>query len=447
MFGHNRAAMLRGLRLILRFFQLAWLLTWGHFAYVFALLRRGRMSPLEKERLRGGHIASLLERLGATYLKFGQILSTRPDLLGPGYIEALSRLQDRVKPERPEAIFALLDEELGEKRARIVELSETPIAAASVAQVHKGKLDDGSFVAVKIQRPGIEERVERDLALLRIFANLTTISPTLRLLALPGAVERFGRAMEAQLDFRKEAENNLRFAKNLADLEGVEVPKLHPDLCTKRVLVMEFIEGVRATEPEKVGQNGRELAMRGLDAILTMVFRDAFVHADLHPGNILLTHDGRVVLIDLGLVAEIDEDMRRPWIDTFMALMARDGKGAARLFYAYAPSVGVKDYASYERDVTDFFDVFHGKPLNELEGGQVVAGMMNILRKHRVEVDPVYTVVHVAMVVAEGLGKQLAPELDLIQLAGPRLMEAMVTCPPGRPPLREPPTLETAKAA
>jgi ubiquinone biosynthesis protein len=227
----------------------------------------------------------------------------------------------------------------------------------------------------------------------------------------------------------------------------VEVPRLHPELCTRRVLTMEFIEGVRATEPEKVGHNGRELAMRGLDAILTMVFRDAFVHADLHPGNILLTKDGRVVLIDLGLVAEIEDDMRKPWIDTFMALMARDGQGAARLFYAYAPTVGVEDYATYEEDVTAFFDVFHGKALNEVEGGQVIAGMMDILRKHRVEVDPVYTVVHVAMVVAEGLGKQLAPELDLIQLAGPRLMEAMATCPPGRAPLREPPALERAAAA
>src|SRR5690606_23863409 len=146
-------------------------------------------------------------------LKFGQILSSRPDLLGPGYIAALSRLQDQVKPESPRAIRALLDAELGEKRARIVELSEDPVAAASVAQVHKGVLDDGSVVAVKIQRPGVEARVARDLALLRIFARLTTVSPTLRLMAIPGAVERFGHAMEAQLDFRKEAENNLRFAK------------------------------------------------------------------------------------------------------------------------------------------------------------------------------------------------------------------------------------------
>jgi ubiquinone biosynthesis protein len=433
---------MHGLRLALRFVQLAWLVGLALLGYVGARLVRGRMTTEARERLRGIHLASLLERLGATYLKFGQILSTRPDLIGPGYIEALSRLQDRVKPESSRAIFALLDAELGEKRARFVELSEEPIAAASVAQVHKGVLDDGSVVAVKIQRPGVEERVARDLALLRIFAGLTSISPTLRLMAIPGAVERFGQAMEAQLDFCKEAENNLRFAANIADLEGVEVPRLYPELCTKRVLTMEFIEGVRATEPEKVGHNGRELAMRGLDAILTMVFRDAFVHADLHPGNILLTQDGRVVLIDLGLVAEIEDDMRKPWIDTFMALMARDGRGTARLFYAYAPSVGVEDYASYEDDVSAFFDYFHGKQLSEMEGGQVITGMMNILRKHRVAVDPVYTVVHVAMVVAEGLGKQLAPELDLIQLAGPRLMEAMVTCPPGRAPLREPPSTE-----
>lgn len=440
--------MLNALLLAIRFLHIAWLVGIAGLRYAWRRMRLGSASIEEIDRLRGEVLASLLETLGATYLKFGQILSTRPDLLAPGIIEGLTRLQDKVKPAPKEEIFRLLKEELGEEKlARFKEISEEPIAAASVAQVHRGVLDDGSVVAIKIQRPDIEAKVERDLALLRLGARLTRLHPTLRLLNLTGSAERFAEAMKLQLDFESEARNNRRFAVNIADLEGVCVPEIYPELSTRRVLTMEFIEGVRATEPEKVGHNGRELALRGLDAILTMVFRDAFVHADLHPGNILLTDDGRVVLIDLGLVAEIPDDMRKPWLDTFLALSARDGVGAARLFYNYAPSAYVEDYAAYEQDVIDFFDVFYGKSLSDVEAGVVVTGMMNILRRHRVAIDPVYTVVHLAMVVAEGLGKQLAPELDLIELAGPRIMEAMTSCPPGKAPLREPPKPGEAQKA
>lgn len=441
--------MLNAILLVVRFLQIAWLLSLAALGYGWRRARLGRGTSAEEvELLRGEALASLLEALGATYLKFGQILSTRPDLLAPGIIEGLTRLQDKVKPAPNEKIFALLKRELGEEKlARFREISDAPIAAASVAQVHRAVLDDGAVVAIKIQRPDIEEKVERDLALLRFGARLTRLHPTLRLLNVMGAAERFADAMKLQLDFESEARNNRRFAENIADLEGVYVPEIYPELSTRRVLTMEFIDGVRATEPQKVGHNGRELALRGLEAILTMIFRDAFVHADLHPGNILLTEDGRVVLIDLGLVAEIPDEMRKPWLDTFLALSARDGVGAARLFYSYAPTVYLEDYEAYERDVIDFFDVFYGKSLSDVEAGVVVAGMMNILRRHRVAIDPVYTVVHLAMVVAEGLGKQLAPELDLVELAGPRIMEAMTSCPPGKAPLREPPKSSKAEEA
>jgi ubiquinone biosynthesis protein len=225
------------------------------------------------------------------------------------------------------------------------------------------------------------------------------------------------------------------------------VPALHDDLCTAKVITMELVDGVRATEPEQVGGDRDALAQRGLDAILRMVFRDGFVHADLHPGNILLTERGVIYLIDLGLVAEIPAEMQRVWVETFVALTQQDGRAAARLFYGYAPTVGVADYARYEADVMGHFELFAGKPLGEIEAGKVVGGMMNILRRHRVKVDPVFTVVHVAMVVAEGLGKQLSPGLDLVALALPHLAEAMMHAPPGKPPYREPPVSESLASA
>jgi ubiquinone biosynthesis protein len=182
-----------------------------------------------------------------------------------------------------------------------------------------------------------------------------------------------------------------------------------------------------------------ELAARGGRAILKMVFEDGFVHADLHPGNILLAEDGTMTFLDLGMVAEIEPDLMRPWVDTFSALAERNGARAAELFYTYAPFAAVEDYAAYERDVSSYLEHLYGARLAEVEISVVVSGMMNVLRRHRVQVDPVFTVVNVALLVAEGLGKQLDPHVDLVLLAVPYLLAAQLTAGQGRAPVRSVP--------
>ncbi|MCB9596608.1 MAG: AarF/ABC1/UbiB kinase family protein [Sandaracinaceae bacterium] len=410
--------------------------------YLWRRLRAGRLDAHGRDRLRGDVLATTLERLGATFVKFGQILGSRADLLPPGMIEALSRLQDAVPPASFEAIEEVLAVELSESdRARIVRVEREPVAAASVAQVHEGELVTGEKVALKVQRPEARMQIERDLAILSMGARVLDVIPSVHLLALPGAVERFGFALANQLDFRLEAANNRRLAENFEGFKGVRVPDLHDELCTERVLVMEFIEGCKATETDKVQGRKirRRLAARGAEAILKMVFTDGFVHADMHPGNILLQDDGTLVFIDLGMVAEIPSDLMSPWIQTFQALGGNDGVAAARLFYVYSPFVATKDYRAYERDTMSFFDKFEGKRLGEVEVSEVVGGMMNILRKHRIQVDPVFTVVNLGVIVAEGLGKQLDPDIDLVQMALPYLAEAASKAPPARPPRRETP--------
>lgn len=439
---------MRFLSLVLRSLAILAVLTGAFFRYVGRRIVAGRLDTEARDRLRGQVLVSTLDKLGATYVKLGQILSTRPDIIPPGIVRELETLQDKVQPIPFEQVVRVLDEDLSkEARARIVDIDPVPVAAASVAQVHRGRLDTGEAVALKVQRPLAAPQIDRDLVLMDVGARMLECIPSLKLLSLRGSVAQFAEAMHRQVDFEQEANNNRRFAANFAHVDGVEVPKLIEGLCSRRVLTMEFVNGVRATEPEKVGGDRKLLALRGAAAIQQMVFKDGFVHADLHPGNIMLTDEGVVVLIDLGLVAEIPKDLMRPFIETFHALSQKDGKAAARLFYVYAPTVGTKDYAQYEREVTAYFDTFYGKPLGELEASEVVAGIMNILRRHKVQIDPSFTVVHIAMLVAEGLGKQLDPDIDLIALATPMLLEVIVTAPAGRQPEREVPGEAEAKRA
>ncbi|MBX7196004.1 MAG: hypothetical protein K1X94_28370 [Sandaracinaceae bacterium] len=438
------------LALFLRSLQIAWALGTIPLRYLARQLTTESPPSIEtRERWWGELLASALESLGATFVKFGQILGSRPDLLPPGILAAMARLQDDVQPLPYAVIDRVLCDAWGEVRDDL-EVMREPMAAASVAQVHEGRLPSGEKIAIKVQRPEARAQIERDLVLMRLGARLLDLVPSLHLLSLPGAMERFGAALHDQLDFRKEAANNRRLAQNFRREKKVRVPALHDALCTGEVLTMELARGVKATAPEAVGASlddearrlaRAELAARGGRAILKMVFEDGFVHADLHPGNILLADDGTMTFLDLGMVAEIAPDLMRPWVDTFSALAERNGARAAELFYTFAPYAEVEDYAAYERDVSSYLERLYGAKLAEVEISVVVSGMMNVLRRHRVQVDPVFTVVNVALLVAEGLGKQLDPHVDLVLLAVPYLLAAQLSAPPGRAPNREIPRI------
>ena len=366
-------------------------------------------------------LAALLIALGATFVKVGQIMSTRPDLFPPHIIRALTRLQDDVGAFAWRHVERTLTEDFGKAPAELfTSFDRVPVASASVAQVHRATLLSGEEVTVKVRRPGLDDLVGFDLSVMRQFAKLVALVPSLRLLAPVESADEFGRAIRAQVDLRIEAANNRRFTANFAGDPDVGFPTLHHELCSRQVLTMAFVRGAKLLDaPAAQGADPTRLARIGFHTLLKMMFLDGFVHADLHPGNILVDDRGHVVILDLGLTAELDDAARRAFALFFASWAAGDGTVMARLMSELSPAAKVADYPKYEGEVIAFVKRYHGKALGEVQVSRVAFDMMQILRRHRVRVNAIYTMCTIAIAVTEGTGKQLDPSLDLTQEALP----------------------------
>ncbi|MBT8493694.1 MAG: hypothetical protein KJO07_11595 [Deltaproteobacteria bacterium] len=394
--------------------SLWWLAGW---LGLLAMLR-----PKEvRQRWFGRRLAGLFRALGATFIKVGQIMSTRPDLIPVHIIEALEHLQDDVGGFSINQVAAIFEGEFGVTLdAAFDSFSPVPIASASVAQVHEAILQDGRRVAVKVQRPGLERLVHFDLAVTRLFARVMALIPSIRLLAPVESVDQFGAALHMQMDFEVEADSNRRFRANFDHDPEVDFPEIVDELSSKRVLTMSFIEGAKVLSVDRSVHDPTRLAKIGFRTLLQMVFEDGFVHADLHPGNVFVTDDGTVVILDLGLTAELDETHRKVFSQFFASWAGRDGKTMARLMVEFSPGkTRPKDYDEFEADVVAFLERFVDKKLGEVAVSEVVFDMMRILRHHRVRVNPNFTMTNIAIAVTEGIGRQLDDSLDLLGEAMP----------------------------
>jgi len=278
---------------------------------------------------------------------------------------------------------------------------------------------------VKVRRPEVVELCTFDLAVMGFFGRMLGKIPSLAPLAPDAAVEEFGRAVFAQLDFRVEAANNRRFRENFRKHPDVVFPEVIPALSTERILCMTYIEGTKILGVGKTRSDPKRVARLGLQALMKMIFEDGFVHADLHPGNIFITTDDRIGLVDLGLVGELDGPHRKSFARFFAAWASRDGDTMARLMYSMSASAAAggpenpEAYERYRAAIIEFVGRYWGQRLGQVQVGVVLLDLLAILRRHRVRMSPTFTLVNIAIAVTEGIGKQLDPELDLMAEALP----------------------------
>ncbi|MEZ4448108.1 MAG: AarF/UbiB family protein [Nannocystaceae bacterium] len=374
----------------------------------------------------GKRLVAALTQLGPTFVKLGQILSTRPDLLPPAIINELTQLQDRVTPIELSAIDAQLRQNLGHAyREHFRELTEEPLASASIAQVHRATLQDGTEVVLKIQRPGLRPKIMSDLnILLAIAGYVEEAFDEAAAMDLRGVIEGFAKSLAQELDFRVEARNIQRFARNFAERPMIRLPGVHEALSTGEVLCMDFVRGRKFSEVLESGEDTTPLVKCYFDAAYKMLFVDGFFHGDLHPGNVFVQDDGGLAIIDCGMVGRLSPAMKDKLIDILHAVINEDLQAVARTFYALAIHKGRVDYAAFEADVVEVAERYLvGVPLSEIQIGELFGELVAGATRHDVRMPTDFTMMFKAIVTTEGLAKSIAPDVDPIELARPFIQQ------------------------
>jgi ubiquinone biosynthesis protein len=410
-----------------------------------AVRRFGLADVLEKagHRLHWDHAADLarlpppvqlrraLEELGPTFVKLGQILAGRTDLLGPEWIAELSHLHSRVPAVPLAELRAQLAEDLGGEPAEVfARFDEEPLAAASIAQVHTAQLHDGSEVIVKIRRPGITAVIEADLRLLARFAEKAEAEiPALAPYRPQQLVREFGRSLRRELDLASECRSAERIAANLAPLGFVVVPKVHWPLTKTRVNVQSRILGIpgeQLDELDRQGMDRRLLAQRGARAVLKMIVEDGLFHADPHPGNVFYLPEHRIAFIDFGMVGRLSQRRREDLLNLLLGLVQHRPQQVADVLLDWAGSGadGV-NLSQLEAEIEDFVDQYHGTPLADLSLGGMLMDVTAILREHRLALPSELALLIKAFISLESMGRGLDPAFHMAGEALPILQEVL----------------------
>lgn len=371
-----------------------------------------------------------LEELGPAFVKLGQILAGRADLLGPEWITEFGRLHSRVPPVPLEALREQLREDLGgEPETVFARFDAEPLAAASIAQVHCARLHDGTEVIVKIRRPHIVEKVEADLRLLERAAAVAEADwPALKPYRPRQLVREFAKALRRELDLAAECHHAERIAANLASLPDVVIPKVHWQHTGERVNVQDHIEGVRGDDPEALQQSGLDpklLARRGARAVLKMIVEDGFFHADPHPGNVFYLPGNRLAFIDFGMVGRLSARRREELLQLLLGLVERRPQVVADVLVEWTGDGQSVQLEPLEDEIEAFVEQYHGTPLAQLHLGQMLLDVTSILREHKLALPADLALLIKAFITLEAMGRGLDPGFHMATEAQPLLRQVV----------------------
>jgi ubiquinone biosynthesis protein len=375
-------------------------------------------------------LANALEDLGPCFIKLGQLMSTRPDLLPANYIDALSRLQDTVTPVPSEKVTAIIESELGAPISEVFESFDCePLATASMAQVHRAVLHDGSEVAVKVQRPGVRQRIEIDIEILHEMARFATRFTTFgKRYGFLQIVRELERSLSQELDFRQEAENTRLIGKQIAEFKLLTIPTVYSDYTSRRVLTLSFVRGrqlAQVSREELDGLDSRAIARELLSAYLKQMVIDGVFHCDPHPGNIFLADDGRLALMDFGMVGRFDADQKDKIILLLLAFSERLGERVADTYLEMIEIPKDVDRRAFTQDVSALVSRYH-----DLSGGRMAIGtalldLTKLAQSHNTPVPTSMTLLGKAMLNLDGTIRVLSPELDPVQLIRDYMLKVM----------------------
>lgn len=412
------------------YFRLARVLT----SFFFFMLRvffdaRGwrikKVSESELHRQEGALLREKLIKLGPTFIKTGQSLATRADLLPVEYIQELAKLQDEVPPFPTEQARAIIESELRAKIDDIFEdFEDQPIAAASLGQVHRARLRTGQVVAIKVQRPGIQEQIEFDISVLRRIARRLDRYPNLvRGVDWQGTLDAFHTTIHEEMDFEQEARNAEMFRTNFARWKEVYVPQIYKIFSTRKLIVMEFIDGLKVTDSEQLtasGQNPHEVVKLLARTYLKQLLEDGFFHADPHPGNLRVMADGRIAFFDFGMVGRLDMKLQSNLINAFFHVVERDVHGLVddmvRLgFIELSP----EDESRFKPIIEGLFNRYLGLRLGDVNFKDLIFELAHVIYEFPFKIPASFTYIVRAVMTLEGIGTQVDPDFRFFEIARP----------------------------
>lgn len=410
------------------------------FGSVIDQIQLGRFIPFRKrlrnfgkwEQPRGLSVPERLRmsfgELGPSFIKMAQILSARPDLVTPVYANEFKKLQDSVPPFSFEEARQIIEEDTGQTIAGLFDdFEDKPIAAASIAQVHRARLKNGRKVIVKVRRPGIRAQIEQDIEILKVIARLMENNiPESRFFNPIGLVKEFARTVTKELDFVAEAHNCIRLKHNLESLTDVYIPEVFREYLSERMIVMEMVEGVRMDDIkgiEEMGYTGAGVCHSMMNAYLKMILEDGFFHGDPHPGNIFVTAEGKICLMDFGIVGRVNDETREIIANTFLALINKDFDTLIESYISLGYLPEDADEAAFRRefkeDLTDLIEPLYSVPVKEIDFARTMEVILQSAMRHRLRIPSDMLIINKTLLVMEGVVRDIDPEFNFIAVTEP----------------------------